>query len=60
MLKVHVKNQHVRSDIPRELGRQKMALSASRAGQPSDNSKPPVMPDFVAKKIKDSTQHDCE
>jgi hypothetical protein len=57
MFKVHVRNQHVRSDIPREVGRQKMALSLSRKGQPSDNSKPVPMPKFVARKL--AASKDC-
>jgi hypothetical protein len=55
-MKIHVKNQHDRSALPRKRGAELMALSVSRAGQPSDNTKPPSMPDFVAKKIKESKE----
>jgi hypothetical protein len=51
-MKTHMRNQHERSSIPRELGRQKMAISLDRAGTPSDDSKPPVMPAFVQRKLK--------
>ena len=58
MFKTHIKNQHPRSDLPRQIGKSLMALSARRAGNGPANPNPRVpAPAFVQKKIKESTQH---
>lgn len=54
------KTFYKRSSLAKQRGAELMAKALGRAGQPSDNTKPPVTPDFVARKIKESTQHDCE
>jgi hypothetical protein len=57
-LKIHVPTFYKRSALPKAEGKRKMALSVTRAGQPDDNTKPPVMPDFVQRKIKASTRRE--